>query len=793
MKDTTSTTDSEAVRQKVREGYGQIAVAGSPRNSTGGGCCGSAAGSCGSAPADPGQLARHIGYSAEELAALPEGANMGLSCGNPNALASLQPGEVVLDLGSGGGFDVFIAGKKVGSSGRAIGVDMTSEMLAKARKNLAAYRQTTGLDNVEFRLGEIEHLPVADASVDAIISNCVINLSPDKPQVWREISRVLKPGGRVAVSDLALLKPLPPAILEMVEALIGCVAGAVLVSETERMAREAGLADIVLNPKSGYIDGMVDWQDPLYQKIIASLPAGAKPGEYITSLELTARKPGSPTRAKSSVRLEIYDPAMCCSTGVCGPEVDPVLVRFAADLNWLEGQGAKVQRFNLSQSPAAFVAQERVKQALTDRGEAALPMVLAGDHVLCTGRYPEREELAAWAGLISSAPGAYSPAVNELVAIGAAIAANCEPCLKLPLPRSPATGGPESGHSPRRGNGRQGEGLASPGHSQTGRPLDGSGPEQTAGRTGCLLRRANTRGCGGFRQMLRRIRNRESRIMNQTGETSFRRFLEGPTRFLFFTGKGGVGKTSLACATAIALADRGLRVLLVSTDPASNLDEVLGVTLRSEATPIPRVPHLSALNIDPGAAARAYRERLVGPYRGKLPEPVVRSMEEQLSGACTMEIAAFDEFARLLGEPAATVEYDHVIFDTAPTGHTLRLLSLPGAWTGFLDTNTSGTSCLGPLAGLQKQRSLYEGSVAALGDGNRTTLVLVSRAQKGALDEAERTSKELAAIGVRNQRLVLNAMFRATSPQDPVATALEGRGRRALTDKAAFLATLPAH
>jgi arsenite-transporting ATPase len=271
----------------------------------------------------------------------------------------------------------------------------------------------------------------------------------------------------------------------------------------------------------------------------------------------------------------------------------------------------------------------------------------------------------------------------------------------------------------------------------------------------------------------------------------FSAFLNSPSRFLFFTGKGGVGKTSLACASAVALADRGLRVLLVSTDPASNLDEVLGVTLGSEARAVPGVPRLSALNIDPEAAARAYRERLVGPYRGKLPDTVVRSMEEQLSGACTMEIAAFDEFARLLGEAAATVEYDHVIFDTAPTGHTLRLLSLPGAWTGFLDTNTSGTSCLGPLAGLQKQRSLYEGSVAALADGDRTTLVLVSRPQKGALDEAERTSKELAAIGVRNQRLILNGIFHAAIPDDSLACGLEERGGRALRDKSGFLATVP--
>ncbi len=278
-----SEIDSEAVRQKVREGYGKIA-------GSGGSCCGPAPTCCGSGPVASENLAKHIGYSAEELAALPEGANMGLSCGNPNALAALQAGEVVLDLGAGGGFDVFIAGRKVGPTGRAIGVDMTPEMLAKARKNIGTYRERTGLNNAEFRLGEIEHLPVADASVDVVMSNCVLNLSPDKAQVWREIARVLKPCGRVAVSDLALLKPLPPTVAESVEALVGCVAGAVLVSETERMAKEAGLGEIVLKAKSGYIDGMVDWQDPLYQKIVADLPAGIKPSDYITSLEITARK-----------------------------------------------------------------------------------------------------------------------------------------------------------------------------------------------------------------------------------------------------------------------------------------------------------------------------------------------------------------------------------------------------------------------------------------------------------------------------------------------------------------------
>jgi len=275
---------NDSVRRLVREGYTKIAQENS------GGCCGSGVSCCGSAPQEAEKLARELGYTVEELKALPDGANMGLSCGNPAALAALKPGEVVLDLGSGGGFDVFIAGRKVGATGRAIGVDMTAEMLGKARKNIAYYRKETGLDNVEFRLGEIEHLPVADNSVDAIISNCVINLSPDKPQVWREIFRVLKPGGRVAVSDMALTKLLPPEVLKMVEARIGCVAGAVLVSETGRMTREAGLTDVVLKSKPGYVEALTDWEDPLYKKLVELLPAGTKPADFITSLEVQARK-----------------------------------------------------------------------------------------------------------------------------------------------------------------------------------------------------------------------------------------------------------------------------------------------------------------------------------------------------------------------------------------------------------------------------------------------------------------------------------------------------------------------
>jgi ubiquinone/menaquinone biosynthesis C-methylase UbiE len=238
-----------------------------------------------------GGLARAIGYTEEQLAGTPEAANLGLSCGNPTAIASLREGEVVLDLGSGAGFDCFIAGAKVGAPGRVIGVDMTAEMVSKARANRAAYRERTGLDNVEFRLGEIEALPVADASVDVVISNCVLNLSPDKPRVWREIARVLKPGGRVAVSDLALVRPLPTAVRNDIEALVGCVAGAVLVEETRAMAEAAGLNSIELKARPEYIDAMTRWEDPLYQRIVAQLPAGSETSDYVTSLEVSARKP----------------------------------------------------------------------------------------------------------------------------------------------------------------------------------------------------------------------------------------------------------------------------------------------------------------------------------------------------------------------------------------------------------------------------------------------------------------------------------------------------------------------
>lgn len=263
------------------------------------------------------------------------------------------------------------------------------------------------------------------------------------------------------------------------------------------------------------------------------------------------------------------------------------------------------------------------------------------------------------------------------------------------------------------------------------------------------------------------------------------------TRFLFFTGKGGVGKTSLSCATALRLAEAGRKVLLVSTDPASNLDEVLGLKLGGKPTPVPAVTGLDAMNIDPVAAAAAYRERLIGPLQGILPDSALRKMEEELSGSCTVEIAAFDEFSALIGDEKAAASYDHIVFDTAPTGHTLRLMSLAKAWDQFLDANTSGSSCLGPLAGLEKQRTIYEATVEILADATATTLFLVSRPQAASLREAQRTSGELHDLGVSNQQLILNGVFTAAENTDPVASAMMQRGQTALAGAHDFISSLP--
>ncbi len=270
------------------------------------------------------------------------------------------------------------------------------------------------------------------------------------------------------------------------------------------------------------------------------------------------------------------------------------------------------------------------------------------------------------------------------------------------------------------------------------------------------------------------------------------KFLNQPPRFLFFTGKGGVGKTSLACATAITLADAGHRVLLVSTDPASNVGQVFGMTIGNKVTAINAVPGLAALEIDPQAAAQVYRDRTVNPVRGVLPDTVIKGIEEQLSGACTTEIAAFDEFTALLIDSTLTADYDHIIFDTAPTGHTIRLLQLPGAWSDFLAEGKGDASCLGPLAGLEKQQKQYKAAVDALTDSQRTRLVLVARAQQATLREVARTQEELTAIGLTNQFLVINGLLpHSETARDDLAAAIFQREQQALATMPEILNSLP--
>ena len=271
------------------------------------------------------------------------------------------------------------------------------------------------------------------------------------------------------------------------------------------------------------------------------------------------------------------------------------------------------------------------------------------------------------------------------------------------------------------------------------------------------------------------------------------KFLDDAPRFLFFTGKGGVGKTSIACASALTLAKAGKKVLLVSTDPASNVGQVFGMSIGNSITEIRDVPGLSALEIDPDQAVEAYRERIVGPVRALLPAADVRSIEEQLSGACTTEIASFNEFTALLTDTGGTTgRFDHVLFDTAPTGHTIRLLQLPGSWTEFLNEGKGDSSCLGPLAGLEKQRAVYADAVAALADSHRTRLVLVARAQKSTLAEITRTHGELAAIGLTHQHVVINAVLPGPpDDSDPLATAIHLREQTAIASMPVELRNLP--
>lgn len=252
------------------------------------------------------------------------------------------------------------------------------------------------------------------------------------------------------------------------------------------------------------------------------------------------------------------------------------------------------------------------------------------------------------------------------------------------------------------------------------------------------------------------------------------------TKYLFYTGKGGVGKTSIACATAVTLAGNGKKVLLISTDPASNLQDVFSTELDSKGVPIAEVPGLVVANLDPIQAAADYRESVVAPYRGKLPDAVILNMEEQLSGSCTVEIAAFNEFTNFITDETAAKEYDHIIFDTAPTGHTLRMLQLPSAWSNFISESTHGASCLGQLSGLEDKKEIYKEAVDTLADGDLTTLILISRPEDSPLKEAERASSELADLGVHNQLLIINGIL--PYHDDDVSKSLYNKQQHALAN-----------
>ncbi len=366
-------------------------------------------------------VARAFGYSEEDLASLPAQANMGLSCGNPIAVAGLRAGDVVVDLGCGGGLDVLLAAKRVGSAGKAIGIDMTLAMIERAWAGAAQ----VGVDNVEFHLAEIDQLPLPDASVDCVISNCVINLVPDKARVFREIFRILKPGGRVAISDIALKQPLPPPVASNLEAYLGCVAGAIPMSNYERMLRAAGFEAVVVLDTSADLNayaqasscgcgsstcctapesqGLHDGLSEILQSFDANAYAVSVRVHAVKSLQTDNKQSPGGHAMKT---IQVFDKPMCCSTGICGPQVDPVLPRFAADLDWLRSKGHRVERFNLAQEPAAFVKSAAVQSLLTSAGVDCLPVIVVDGKIVSKGHYPSRELLSAWTegGLAQSLP-----------------------------------------------------------------------------------------------------------------------------------------------------------------------------------------------------------------------------------------------------------------------------------------------------------------------------------------------------------------------------------------------------
>jgi len=380
-------------------------------------------------------VAAAFGYSAKDLASLPPQANMGLSCGNPVAVAALRPGEVVVDLGCGGGLDVLLAARHVGSTGKAIGIDMTPEMIARARAGAAQI----GATNVEFHQAQIDQLPLPDQSVNCILSNCVINLAPDKPAVFREMRRVLKPGGRISISDIALRQPLPPEIASSVQAFVGCIAGALLISDYERLLREAGFDDVVVSETGSDLNAyaqagasgccsttessccdapgadaenlatepslheglariLQDFDANAYAasvRIHAVVGVQSVPQEHRSRTEISTQ-PSSQQNVFVMKTIQIYDRPMCCSTGICGPQVDPVLPRFAADLDSLKSAGHAVERYNLLQQPQAFIQNAEIHSLLSTKGTDVLPVVMVDGQVVSRGIYPSREMLDMW-------------------------------------------------------------------------------------------------------------------------------------------------------------------------------------------------------------------------------------------------------------------------------------------------------------------------------------------------------------------------------------------------------------
>jgi SAM-dependent methyltransferase len=369
-------------------------------------------------------IASAFGYSESDLDQLPPEANMGLSCGNPLALAGIREGEVVLDLGCGGGMDVFLAARKVGTTGRVIGVDMTAEMLERAR----AGQQKLGLTNVEFHQSTIDRLPLPDNSVDCVISNCVINLVPDKLAVFHEIMRVLKPGGRVALSDIALKQELPATVKRSVEAYVGCISGAILISEYRRLLEQAGFVSVIVTDTaadlnaysmasdgrccgSGTICAQESTSEAAEQRSLhdglASVLQSFDANAFAASVRVHALKQSQGgyqfpqftnqqnSRDNAMKTVQVYDKPMCCSTGVCGPEVDPVLPQFAADLDWLKSQGHNVERFNLAQQPQAFIENKSIHQVLSTEGTDSLPVVVVNGEIVSRKVYPNRDMLIA--------------------------------------------------------------------------------------------------------------------------------------------------------------------------------------------------------------------------------------------------------------------------------------------------------------------------------------------------------------------------------------------------------------